>query len=248
MDPKALRERALEETTRFFLDANGILPDQDSEEWEEEYRRRFELVKQREAAKQQPAAAPPAAATRDDDRPAGGAVLNGPPAQQRWASTIRAARLKQIQSREIQSWIVTAWTAAKDWIDTRDLAVPMFLRRVEAEYTAHRRKSEAQAALLEAERQRKAAATETIQREIQAAGITAAGLAELIDISPRIAPAPITAKLAQLDVGARNLRIFEAGKVLMVLEKSEGERSEYGIERDEGLVADLKLFARGNPE
>jgi len=34
----------------------------------------------------------------------------------------------------------------------------------------------------------------------------------------------------------------------VVLEKSEGERSEYGIERDEGLVADLKLFARGNPE
>ena len=32
--------------------------------------------------------------------------------------------------------------------------------------------------------------------------------------------------------------------VLMVLEKTEAERIEYGIERDEGLVADLKLFAR----
>jgi hypothetical protein len=245
MDLKALRERALEETTRFFLDANGILPDQDSEEWEEEYRRHFDVVKRQEAAKQQPIAAPPAAATRDDG-PAGEAALNGPPAQQRWASTIRAARLKQIQRRELQSWIVGAWTAAKDWIETRDLAVPMFLRRVEDEYAAHRRKSETQAALLEAERQRKAAAAEAIQREIRAAGITAAGLAELIDVSPRTAPAPVAAKLAQFDVGSRHLRIFEAGKVLMVLEKSGGDRSEYAIERDEGLVADLKLFARGN--
>jgi hypothetical protein len=32
--------------------------------------------------------------------------------------------------------------------------------------------------------------------------------------------------------------------VLTVLEKSRTSRSEYGIERDEGLVADLKLFAR----
>jgi len=30
----------------------------------------------------------------------------------------------------------------------------------------------------------------------------------------------------------------------MVLEKAEAGRAEYGIERDEGLVADLKLFAR----
>jgi hypothetical protein len=30
----------------------------------------------------------------------------------------------------------------------------------------------------------------------------------------------------------------------MVLEKVESERSEYGIERDEGLVADLRLFTR----
>ena len=32
--------------------------------------------------------------------------------------------------------------------------------------------------------------------------------------------------------------------VLTVLEKAEAGRSEYGIERDEGLVTDLKLFAR----
>ena len=44
----------------------------------------------------------------------------------------------------------------------------------------------------------------------------------------------------------RNLRLFETDDpaVLMVLEKTDGTRSEYGIERDDGLVADLKLFAR----
>ena len=31
----------------------------------------------------------------------------------------------------------------------------------------------------------------------------------------------------------------------MVLEKTRTSRSEYGIERDEGLVADLRLFTRG---
>jgi hypothetical protein len=32
--------------------------------------------------------------------------------------------------------------------------------------------------------------------------------------------------------------------VLMVLEKAGTGREEYGIERDEGLVADLRLYAR----
>ena len=58
----------------------------------------------------------------------------------------------------------------------------------------------------------------------------------------------IQAKLAELDSNGRNLRVFETGDpaVLMVLEKTETERGEYGIERDEGLVADLKLFARAS--
>ena len=54
------------------------------------------------------------------------------------------------------------------------------------------------------------------------------------------------AKLAELEVSGRNLRVFETADlaVLMVLEKAEAGRSDYGIERDEGLVADLRLFAR----
>ena len=53
-------------------------------------------------------------------------------------------------------------------------------------------------------------------------------------------------KLAELDFSGRNLRVFETADpaVLMVLERAPTERSEYGIERDGGLVGDLKLFAR----
>ena len=84
------------------------------------------------------------------------------------------------------------------------------------------------------------------QREIQAAGITVEGLIELIDIAERLPAVPIKGKLAELEWDKRNLRVFETADpaVLMVLEKTETERSEYGIERDEGLVADLRLFAR----
>jgi SpoU rRNA methylase family enzyme len=71
-------------------------------------------------------------------------------------------------------------------------------------------------------------------------------LIELVDIAERLPALPIKAKLAELEAGERHLRVFETADpaVLMVLEKAAGERREYGIERDEGLVADLALFAR----
>jgi hypothetical protein len=100
--------------------------------------------------------------------------------------------------------------------------------------------------VLQAERQAKAAAVEALRREVEAAGITVEGLIELIDIAERLPALPIKGKLAELESGERNLRVFETADpaVLMVLEKADAERSEYGIERDEGLVADLRLFAR----
>ena len=90
------------------------------------------------------------------------------------------------------------------------------------------------------------AAAEAVRHEIEAAGITVAGLIELIDIAERLPALPVKAKLAELDESGRNLRVFETAdpSVLVVLEKAEGARSEYGIERDEGLVADLQLFTR----
>src|SRR5262249_25707676 len=45
MDLKELRDRALEATTRFFVDRDGILPDQEGEEWEAEYRRQYDIAK-----------------------------------------------------------------------------------------------------------------------------------------------------------------------------------------------------------
>ena len=42
MDLKELRDRALEATTRFFVERDGIVPDQEGEEWEAEYRRRYD--------------------------------------------------------------------------------------------------------------------------------------------------------------------------------------------------------------
>ena len=47
MDLKLVREEAIEGTNRAFWDKHGFVPDPDSEEFEEEYRRQFELAKKR---------------------------------------------------------------------------------------------------------------------------------------------------------------------------------------------------------
>ncbi len=102
--------------------------------------------------------------------------------------------------------------------------------------------------MLASERQAKAAAADQIRREVEEAGITVAGLIELIDICERLPAAPIQAKLAELDGDSRNLRIFDTADpaMLMVLEKGADGRSEYAIERDAGLVADLALVDAGD--
>lgn len=245
MDVKALKEEAVEATARFFLDNRGFLPSEDSEEWEEEYRRQFELAKKRNAMKRPVDATRNPAVVLTDERKTEWPELSGPPAEKRWAVTLRADRLKEIQSDDIRRWLAGTWTSSKDWIGTRDLALPMFLRRADVQYAEHRRQSEEKASALQAERQTKAAAGEAVQREVRAAGITAEGLVELIDVSPRTATAPLKLKLAEVSAGGRGLRVFESDNpaILMVIENGEAGRSEYAIERDEGLVADLKLFA-----
>jgi hypothetical protein len=69
-------------------------------------------------------------------------------------------------------------------------------------------------------------------------------LIDLIDVSRRSAAVPVRGKLAELRSGKRSLRVFETSNpdVFAVIERSEAGRSEYAIERDDGLVADLKLF------
>ena len=247
MDLKALKQQAVEATTRFFIDKHGFSPGEESEDWEDEYRRQFELLKKRAAAKRSADAPGRVDAVLADEQTDAWPELSGTAADKRWAASLRAARLKEIQSKALRGWLAGAWTSAKDWVDTRDLALPQFLRRVEAQYAEHRRQAERQAGALAAERQSKAAASAADQREIQAAGITVEGLIELIDVSPRVVPAPLKLKLVELDAGGRSLRIFETGHAdrLMVIETGPSGRTEYAIERDEQLFAHLKLYARG---
>jgi len=172
--------------------------------------------------------------------------LTGAPTQIRWATALRADRIRDIKDPRIRHWLATTWTRAKSWLDTREMPTPTFLQRIQPHYAEYRRQAGERARAREAERQAEAAAAAALQREIEAAGITVEGLIELIDIAERLPAVPIKAKLAELELDKRNLRVFETADtaVLMVLEKAEAERSEYGIERDEGLVADLRLFAR----
>jgi hypothetical protein len=245
MDLKAVREAAIEATTRAFWDRNGFVPDEDSDEWEEEYRRQFEQAKRNAAGRrgEVKSTAPAAAAIPEED---GWIELTGAPTQIRWAAALRAERVKEIKDPGIRHWLTTTWSKAKSWIDTGELPAPVFLQRIAPHYAEYRKVADERAKVLAAERQAQEAAAELVRREIEAAGITVEGLIELIDIADRLPSLPVKGKLAELASDDRNLRVFETADpaVLMVLEKGEAGRSEYAIERDEGLVADLRLFAR----
>jgi hypothetical protein len=245
MDLQRVREEAIEATTRAFWDKNGFVPDEDSDEWEAEYRRQFEQAKRRHATGQAAQVEPSLAVSAPPED--GWAVLTGAPTQIRWAAALRGDRIRDIKDPGIRHWLATTWTKAKSWIDTREMPTPTFVQRIQPHYAEYRRQTDERTRALEAERQARAAAAAALQREIEAAGITVEGLIELIDIAERLPAAPIKGKVAELELDKRNLRVFETADpaVLMVLEKAETERSEYGIERDEGLVADLRLFARG---
>ena len=245
MDVKLVREEAIEATNRAFWDRSGFVPDEDSDEWEDEYRRQFDLAKKRHAT-ERPADTPPIVPIAPPDEEPGWAALTGPPTQIRWAAALRADRLKEIRDSGIREWLATTWTRSKSWIDTNSLPTATFLKRIEPHYVQYRRQADERARLLAAEQQAKAAAAEEIRRQVEEAAITVEGLIELIDIADRFPVLPIKAKLAELATAERNLRVFETEDpaVLMVLEKAGTSRSEYGIERDEGLVADLRLYAR----
>jgi hypothetical protein len=245
MDLRAVREEAIEATTRSFWDKSGFVPDEDSEEWEEEYRRQFEQVKKRHAAGGSNQVKPAVAAAPPEEE-AGWAVLTGAPTQIRWAAALRADRLKEIRDPGIRQWLATTWTKSKSWIDTSGLASEIFLKRIEPHYAEYRRQADERARLLAAEREAETAAADERRRQVEEAGITVEGLIELIDIAERLPVLPIKAKLVELAADGRNLRVFATDDpaVLMVLEKAGTGRNDYGIERDAGLVADLKLFAR----
>jgi hypothetical protein len=245
MDLRLVREEAVEGTNRFFWDKQGFVPDPDSEEFEEEYRRQFELAKQRlaSASPAAPAVRPLAAAPPD---PTNWTELSGEPTQIRWAAALRAERIGEIRDPGIRDWLATNWTKAKSWVDTRELPTPVFLQRIAPHYAEYRKRADEQARVLAGEQQAREAAANQIRQAVAEAGITVDGLIELIDICDRLPSLPIKAKLAELESDGRNLRVFETTDpaVLMVLEKDKTGRSEYAIERDPGLVADLALLMR----
>lgn len=244
MDLRLVREEAIEATTRFFWDKHGAVPDEDSEEWESEYRRQFELAKRRHAG-QGAAPAKPAAAAAPPEDP-NWPPLVGPPTQVRWAAALRAERLAEIRDPGIRQWLIATWAKASSWLNTRALPTPVFVQRITPRYTDYRRDAEARTATRRAEEKAKAEAAQALRADLVAAGITPEGLIELVDASERTDPAPIKAKLAEIAVDDRTLRLFETAKpeTLLVKEKNAEGQIEYGIERDEGLVEDLRRFAQ----
>jgi hypothetical protein len=236
MDIEALRTKAIEETCRFFIDKLGYVPDQDSEEFEEEYRRQFGRM--RALAGTLPLAvdkASPAASS-----PSTYVALSGTAAEVRWATAIREDRLREVQPAELREWLGAAWTRAKDWLDTRDLPAASFLQRVAKQFAPEQ---ERRAAAADSQRKTATAAAEHAEK-LRAANITARGLVELIDLSPRVKPGSLREKLAELEVDGRRMRVFETtdpGSLLVKETVAEG-RDEYGIESDAGLIAELKLF------
>src|SRR5579863_3306883 len=245
MDLNALREAAIEATARTLYDRHGILPSEDSDEWEEEYRRQFAALKQRHGAA---AVVPP--------RPAGGPAaperhwpeLSGTPEQKRWAAAIRDDRMREIASEPFRVFLGHTWTRAKVWIDTEDVPTVTLVPRLKAQFDEYRRKTAEAAKARAAEVQQKAAAAAAHQKRLADAHITPDGLVELIDASERFDdPVTLAAKLAEIDVEGRHLRVFETTdpNLLLVKEKKGPlQLPDYAIERDEGLVDDLILYGQ----
>lgn len=239
MDLNQLKEAAIEATAQALQDRLGVVPDEDSDEWEAEYRRQFALAKQRYGV-----------TTPTVARATGPALqlpeLRGDTQELvHWGEQVRVARLREVADAARRAWMATTWTRAKLWVDTRDVPIATLLQRTQGQYDDWRRQQAAQKSAQTAAAQQKAAAIAAHQAKLQKAGITEAGLVELVDASERVKPAALGEKLGELKGPDRHLRIFATADpaALLVKEKNLKGSFDYGIERDEGFVGDLKLFA-----
>jgi hypothetical protein len=245
MDLNTLREAAIEATARALDDRLGYVPSDDSEEWEEEYRRQFAALRQRHGGDLRPAA--PRSTTTPSSRERNWPELTGTPEQKRFAATIRDERMREIPSEPFRVFLARTWTRAKQWVDTRDVPTAVLVQRLRPQFEEHRRREEEAARARAAEAAKKAAELAAHQQRLKEAGITPEGLVELIDASDRFDPAPIAAKLAEIAVEGRQLRVYETGDPnLLLVKEKRGPLTldDYAIERDEGLVGDLKLFTQ----
>jgi hypothetical protein len=241
MDLTQLKEAAIEATTRVLQQKFDVIPSEESDEWEDEYRRQFALMKQHYAVDTKAIVRPPVSAGPALQLP----ELTGDREQIHWGEQVRADRMREVTDAPRRAWMARTWTRAKLWVDTRDVPVATLLQRTQAQYDDYRRKTAEQQKATAAAAQQKAATVAAYQAKLQKAGITEEGLIELIDASERLKPAPLTDKLADLAGVDRHLRVFATAdpKALLVKEKNLQGNHDYGIERDEGLVADLRLFA-----
>jgi hypothetical protein len=239
MDLTQLKEAAIEATARALQDKLGIVPDEDSDEWEGEYRRQFALAKQRYGVTT-PTVAPPT-----------GPALQLPELRGdtqeliHWGEQVRVERLREVTDAARRTWMAKTWVRAKLWVDTREVPIATLLQRTQGQYDDYRRQQAAEKSAQTTAAQQKAAAIAAHQAKLQKAGISEAGLIELIDASDHVKPAALGEKLAELKGVDRHLRIFATAdpNALLVKEKNLKGQHDYAIERDEGLVADLKLFA-----
>jgi len=245
MDLHALREAAIEATSRALHDKLGFVPSDESDEWEDEYRRQFAVLKQRFAT-DATAPAPPRMPTAPSAAERQWPELSGTPEQKRWAATIREERLREIPGEPFRAWLARTWIRAKVWVDTRDVPAAVLAQRLKPQFDEYRRQAAETAKARAAEAQQKAAVVAAYQQRLKDAGITAEGLVEMVDASDRFDLAPLTVKLAEIAVEGRHLRIFETSdpNLLLVKEKKGPLHEDYAIERDEGLVGDLKLYAQ----
>src|SRR5947207_12854283 len=242
MDLHALREAAIEAASRALYEKHGFVPSEESDEWEDEYRRQFAALKQR-YGNQVTVPARPAAATGPQRQ---SPELRGTPEELRWGTSIREERLREIPNDAVRAFWVQLWPRAKQWVDTRDVPTQTLLLRLKPQYDEWRKKQAEAAAARKGETQKKASEAAAYRRKLQEAGITPEGLVEMVDASDRFDPAPIAAKLADITVTDRHLRIYETGdpNLLLVKERDLRGNHEYEIERDDGLVADLRLYAQ----
>jgi hypothetical protein len=239
MDLSQLKEAAIEATTRALQEKFGVVPDEDSDEWEDEYRRQFALAKQRYGV-----------GTPTVARAAGPAVelpaLRGDTHELvHWGEQVRAERLREVADAPRRTWMAKTWTRAKVWVDTRDLPIATLLQRTQGQYEDYRRQQTDQQKAQSAAAQQKAAALAAYRAKLQQAGVSEEGLIELIDASERRKPAALVDKLAELSGVDRSLRVYTTADpdALLVKEKNLKGQVDYGIERDEGLIGDLRLFA-----
>jgi hypothetical protein len=245
MDLNTLREAVIEATARALDDRLGYVPSDDSDEWEEEYRRHFAALIQRHGGDLRPVAPRPATASAGPGR--SWPELSGTPEQKRFAATLRDERMRQISSEPFRAFLARTWTRAKQWIDTREVPTEVLITRLRPQFEEYRRQAAEAARARAAEAGKKAAELAAHQQRLKEAGISPEGLVELIDASERFDPAPIAAKLAEIAVEGRQLRIYETSdpNLLLVKEKRGPlPLDDYAIERDEGLAADLKLYVR----